>query len=63
VKVQLRTGIADGDPVQPLNTNRKRKYTKTVDSIPAGLIINELEQTSATEAEEFEDSDEIEVED
>lgn len=41
VKVQLRTGIADGDPVHPLNTNRKRKYTKTVDSIPAGLIIND----------------------
>jgi hypothetical protein len=53
VKIQLRTGIADGDPVQPLNTNRKRKYTKTVDSIPAGLIISEAEHLAEVEEEEF----------
>jgi hypothetical protein len=56
VKVQLRTGIADGDPVQPLNTNRKRKYTKTVDHIPAGLIINDIE-SSSTDVIENEDED------
>jgi len=52
VKVQLRTGIADGDPVHPLNTNRKRKYTKTVDSIPAGLIIDEAEQSDDDQSDD-----------
>lgn len=62
VKVQLRTGIADGDPVQPLNTNRKRKYTKTVDSIPAGLIINEVEEImSDVDVDEFSSEEENEV--
>jgi hypothetical protein len=39
IKIQLRTGIADGDPVKPVNLNRKRAYTKTVDSLPAGMLI------------------------
>jgi hypothetical protein len=39
VLVQLRTGIADGDIVKPVNTNRRRNYTKTVDSVSAGMII------------------------
>lgn len=39
VMVQLRTGIADGDIVKPVNTNRRRNYTKTVDSVSAGMII------------------------
>ena len=41
VMVMLRTGIADGDPVKPVNMNRKRAYTKTLDSIPSGTIISE----------------------
>lgn len=58
VKVQLRTGIADGDPVRPVNTNRKRKYTKTVDSVPAGLIINDLPSgEKSVDSEESDDSD------
>jgi hypothetical protein len=57
VKIMLRTGIADGDPVQPINTNRKRKYTKTVDSVPAGLIINENEPLSTLENDDDEEID------
>ena len=41
IHVQLRTGIADGDPVKPVNTNRRRNYTKTVDFVPAGMLIPE----------------------
>lgn len=39
MKVQLRTGIADDEPVKPINMNRKRAYKKTVDSLPAGKLI------------------------
>ena len=39
IRVQLRTGIADGDAVKPINLNRKRNYTKTVDSVKAGLVV------------------------
>lgn len=39
VRIQLRTGIPDGEAVRPINTNRKRNYTKTVDEVPAGTII------------------------
>lgn len=39
VKIQLRIGIADGDPVRPVNMNRKRSYTKTVDSVPSGVLV------------------------
>ena len=39
VRIQLRTGIPDGEPVRPVNTNRKRKYTKTLDSVLAGTVI------------------------
>lgn len=40
VKIVLRTGIADGDIVHPVNLNRKRKYTKTVDEVQSGIIID-----------------------
>lgn len=41
VKVQLRVDIADGDPVRPVNLNRKRSYTKTVDSVSSGIVIGD----------------------
>ena len=39
VMVMLRTGIPEGDPVKPVNLNRKRTYKKTVDSISSGTLI------------------------
>jgi hypothetical protein len=39
VMIQLRTNIPRNDPVKPINTDRKRSYKKTVDSIPAGIVI------------------------
>lgn len=53
VRIQLRIGIPDGDFVQPINTNRKRRYTKTVDGVSAGLII-----TSSDDSIEEEEEDE-----
>jgi len=39
VKIQLRVNIPRGDPVKPVNTNRKRSYKKTVDQLPSGIMI------------------------
>jgi hypothetical protein len=50
IRVQLRTGIPDGEDVKPINLNRRRNYTKTVDSVPAGMIVPGYEK-----AEEFND--------
>ena len=44
VKIQLKVGIPDGEAVHPVNMNRKRTYTKTVISVPSGLIIANLEK-------------------
>lgn len=41
MKVLLRIGIPVGDPVRPVNMNRKRAYRKTVDQIPSGMIVAE----------------------
>lgn len=39
--VRLRTDIPLGEPVQPINQNRVRTYTKTVTSVPSGFVTNE----------------------
>jgi hypothetical protein len=39
VTVELRTGIPAGETIKPVNLNRKRSYTKTVDSMESGVII------------------------
>lgn len=39
IKVQLRTGIPVDSEVKPVNMNRKRQYTKTVDSVLSGIVI------------------------
>lgn len=50
IRVQLRTNIPYGTAVKPINMNRKRNYTKTVDSLPSGLIIeNGLSKGKAEE--------------
>lgn len=38
--VRLRTDIPIGEPVQPINSNRVRTYTKTVNSVPSGYTTN-----------------------
>jgi len=39
ILLQLRTNIIQGDPVKPINMNRKRQYTKTVDEVASKVVI------------------------
>lgn len=39
INVELKTGIPVDSEVKPINMNRQRKYTKTVDSVPSGTIV------------------------
>lgn len=55
MKVQLRTGITDGEPVKPVNMSRKRVYKKTVDFIPAGTLIDAVFSDDEGASEESED--------
>lgn len=47
IRIQLRTGIGDGEDVKPVNLNRRRNYTKTVDLVPAGMIIPGQKKTTS----------------
>ena len=38
--VKLRTGIANGAEVRPINTNRKRRSGKTVSAVTAGMMFD-----------------------
>lgn len=58
IKIQLRTGIPHGDPVKPVNLNRKRQYTKTVDEVRSGIIIA-VEASQGLEGDDESDEGEI----
>ena len=43
---RLRTGIPIGDMVQPINTNRVRRYTKTVNGVASGSTFDVVASTA-----------------
>lgn len=55
--VKLRTNIPEGSPVQPINTNRKRKPSKTVSSVPSGLVLDKPENEQDSDDSDSEEND------
>lgn len=53
VMVELKIDIPEGDPVRPINLNRKRSYTKTLSSVLSGLIIEQEETNKEEDPEEI----------
>ena len=52
--IRLRTGIPAGTMVTPLNENRQRKVTKTVQSLPSGIEVSDSGECDEDLDDEFE---------